>query len=126
MGESVFPDSIALGAGPMDEHDANGTGIRLYAPTSPFEIPLRTLVPAGMGGLLASGRNLCADREAFAGARHMGTCMALGEAVGNLAALAATSGRAPSAVPASEVQAKLDGSGALYRRKSVQSAAAAV
>lgn len=125
MGEASFDDAIALGAGPMDRHEAEGTGIRLYAPPSPFEIPLRVLLPTGVRGLIASGRNLCSTREANAGARHMGTAMALGEAAGNLAAIAARSGRDVSEVPASEVQANLAQSGALFRRAAVKPVAAA-
>jgi hypothetical protein len=116
MGERSFDDAIALGAGPMDRHQAGGTGIRLYAPPSPFEIPLRTLVPAGVEGLLVCGRTLSASREAMAGARHMATSMAMGQAVGTLAAIAAGSQRQPSAVPASEVQRQLVADNAFCRR----------
>ena len=88
MGERAFDDAIALGAGPMDRHQAGGTGIRLYAPPSPFEIPLRSLIPVAVEGLLVCGRTLSATRDAMAGARHMATSMAMGQAVGTLGALA--------------------------------------
>ncbi|MBI3374609.1 MAG: FAD-dependent oxidoreductase [Betaproteobacteria bacterium] len=120
MNEASFYDAIALGAGPMDTHQETGTGITLYAPPSPFEIPLRTLLPVGARGVIACGRNLCSTREALGGARHMATCMALGEAAGNLAAIAARSRRDPSEVPAAEVQERLELSGALYRRSSLE------
>lgn len=116
MEQVAFDDAIALGAGPMDRHQPDGTGIRLYAPPAPFEIPLRTLIPAGVEGLLICGRTLSATRDAMAGARHMATSMAMGEAVGNLAAIAAQSGRNPSQVAAKEVQDRLAQSGALFRR----------
>lgn len=120
MNGTAFEDSIALGAGPMDVHSPGSTGIRLYAPPAPFEIPLRTLLPAGVEGMLASGRNLCTTREANAGTRHMATCMAIGQAVGTLAAIAAASGRTPRAVPASELQRALARDGALVRRADVE------
>jgi hypothetical protein len=123
MDEREFDDAIALGAGPMDRHEPGGTGIRLYAPPSPFEIPLRCLIPAGVDGLLVCGRTLSASREAMAGARHMGTSMAMGQAVGTLAALAARSGRLPSSVFATEVQQELAAAGVLYRRAQVATAA---
>lgn len=125
MREASFEDSVALGAGPMDRHQPDGTGIRLYAPPSPFEIPLRTLLPLGAERVVVAGRTLCSTREANGGARHMATAMALGEAAGDLAAIAARSGRAPRAVPAGEVQALLERGGALFRRAQVAPAAVA-
>ncbi|WP_132980333.1 FAD-dependent oxidoreductase [Pigmentiphaga sp. D-2] len=114
-----FEDSIALGAGPMDRHQPGGTGIRLYAPPQPFEIPLRTLLPAGVEGLLVCGRTLSATREAMAGARHMATSMAMGQAVGTLGAIAAAGSRPPSDVPVSQVQHRLAQDYALFRREQV-------
>lgn len=119
MQARTFEDSIALGAGPMDRHEESGTGITLYAPPVPFEIPLRTLVPQKVEALLVCGRAFSSTREAMAGARHMATAMALGEAAGNLAAIAAASGRLPSQVPAGEVQRKLEANAALFKREQV-------
>jgi hypothetical protein len=53
----------------------------------------------------------------MAGARHMGTSMAMGQAVGTLAAIAAGSRRWPSQVPAGEVQTQLLAAAALCRRE---------
>ena len=86
-----FPDSIALGAGPLDIHEAGGTGISLHVPEQPFEIPMRCLVPSKVEGLLVTGRAISATRAANGGARHMATAMALGEAAGVLAALSVNS-----------------------------------
>lgn len=123
MGERRFDDAIALGAGPMDRHQAGGTGIRLYAPPSPFEIPLRSLVPVDVEGLLVCGRTLGSTREAMAGARHMATSMAMGQAVGTLAAIATNSGRRPSAVPAAEVKQALAAAGAFHSHAQLVEAA---
>lgn len=120
-----FDDTVALGAGPMDRHEAGGTGIRLYAPPQPFEIPLRALLPIKAEGLLVCGRALSATREAMAGARHMATSMAMGQAVGTLGALAAAAGRPPSTVAVSELQRNLSGAGAFIRRSQLASPAAA-
>lgn len=87
-GGAHFEDTIALGAGPMDLHDAKGTGVALWTPERPFEIPLRTLLPQSMGGLVVAGRAMSATRDANGGARHMATAMCLGEAAGLFAALA--------------------------------------
>lgn len=125
MGERSFDDAIALGAGPMDRHQAGGTGIRLYAPPAPFEIPLRSLIPVAVEGLLVCGRTLSSTRDAMAGARHMATSMAMGQAVGTLGALASGSGRRPSAVPPAEVQRQLESDGAFCRRSQVAAQTAA-
>ena len=90
-----FPDAIALGAGPLDIHEAGGTGIALHVPAQPFEIPLRCLLPQHTQGLLVTGRAISATRGANGGARHMATAMALGEAAGVAAALQARAGAPP-------------------------------
>lgn len=92
-----FPDAIALGAGPLDIHEAGGTGIALHVPGRPFEIPMRCLVPQAVDGLVVTGRAISATRGANGGARHMATAMALGEAAGALAALESADGRPPGA-----------------------------
>lgn len=85
VGGTRYADAIALGAGPMDVHEAGGTGIVLWMPEHPFEIPLRCLVPARVRGVIATGRAISATRSANGGSRHMGTAMCLGEAAGILA-----------------------------------------
>jgi hypothetical protein len=84
-----FTDAIALGAGPVDLHEPNGTGIAMWVPDAPFEIPLRCLLPQTIDGLVVTGRAISATREANGGSRHMGTAMCLGEAAGTYAALCA-------------------------------------
>lgn len=106
-----FPDSIALGAGPLDIHEAGGTGISLHVPDQPFEIPMRCLIPQNRRGLFVTGRAISATRAANGGARHMATAMALGEAAGVLAALTAASPGVP--VEARAVRSILKERGAL-------------
>lgn len=97
LSQRRFADSIALGAGPLDIHEAGGTGISLYMPPQPFEIPMRCLIPSRIEGLLVTGRAISATRSANGGARHMATAMALGEAAGALAALRAATADAVDA-----------------------------
>lgn len=91
-----FNDAIALGAGPMDLHEAGGTGISLWMPERPFEIPLACLLPEATPGLVVTGRAISATRSANGGSRHMGTAMALGEASGVLAGMSALAGTEPA------------------------------
>lgn len=89
MGGRRFDDTIALGAGPMDLHESKGTGLELWVPDKPFEIPLRALLPRSVEGVVVAGRAMSATRDANGGSRHMGTAMCLGEAAGLYAALVA-------------------------------------
>ena len=99
VGGKRFADAVALGAGPMDLHEAGGTGVDLWMPPAPFEIPLACLLPESIEGIVVTGRAISATREANGGARHMGTAMCLGHAAGAYAALAA-SGQATQENPA--------------------------
>ena len=101
VGGVRFADAVALGAGPMDLHDAGGTGVDLWMPPAPFEIPLSCQLPQSIEGIVVTGRAISATREANGGARHMGTAMCLGHAAGVYAALAAR-GQASLADPAAE------------------------
>jgi hypothetical protein len=85
----------------MDLHEAGGTGVDLWMPPAPFEIPLSCMLPQEMEGVIVTGRAISATREANGGARHMGTAMCLGHAAGVYAALVAR-GEASLARPAAE------------------------
>ncbi|MDB5503767.1 MAG: FAD-dependent oxidoreductase [Tardiphaga sp.] len=112
----TFPDSIALGCGPMDIHDAQGTGIKLFVPPGPFEIPMRCLIPVGVEGLIVTGRTISATRAANGGARHMATAMALGQAAGSMAVVACRDANAVHSIPAAIVKSLLEADGALTTR----------
>jgi hypothetical protein len=55
-------------------------------------VPFRALVPKGSRRITVAGRNVSADRVAFAGIRAQCTCMAMGQAMGAAAALAVRRG----------------------------------
>ena len=61
-------------------------------PERPWQIPMRSLLLDGIEGLIVTGRAISATHEANAGSRHMATAMALGEAAGTMAAIAAEEG----------------------------------
>lgn len=112
LGGRRFEDAIALGCGPLDVHEPDGTGIALSMPPAPFEIPMRCLVPEATEGLLVTGRAISATQEANGGARHMGTAMALGQAAGVMAAIAAAGANSTLAIPHAPVRAALRDQGA--------------
>ncbi|MDM0048823.1 FAD-dependent oxidoreductase [Variovorax sp. J22R115] len=120
-----FTDAIALGAGPMDLHEAGGTGISLWMPEHPFEIPMGCLLPELTPGLIVTGRAISATRSANGGSRHMGTAMALGEASGVLAGLATAQAVEPTAVNHQAVQARLRRDSALVSLEDAKAVALA-
>jgi len=61
-------------------------------PERPWQIPMRSLLPDCIEGLIVTGRAISATHEANGGSRHMATAMALGEAAGTMAAIVAEGG----------------------------------
>jgi hypothetical protein len=73
----------------------------------PYEIPLRALIAKEVGGLLMAGRCISGDFIGHSSYRVTGNAVGMGEAAGDIAALAATSKRPPQEVSWSEGQARL-------------------
>jgi len=115
-----FPDVVALGAYPIDIHPATGDGGGLaearrlgLTTANAYEIPYGTLVPHGVEQLLVAGRCLSATHEAAGATRVMSTSMAVGQAAGTAAALAATAAVAPRHIDVRTLQATLSAQGAV-------------
>lgn len=85
-----FPDAIGRGAHEIDVHGAGTEHRRQVIPGGgSYDVPFRSLIPRGLGNLLVAGRCFSSTREGQSSARVMGTCMAMGQAAGTAAALAA-------------------------------------
>lgn len=97
------------------EHDRTmRTREELYPPDDDwYDIPYRCLTAKGIDNLLVSGRCISATHQAMAGARVMGTCMAIGQAAGTGAALAVRDGIRPQDVDVHELRRVLQEDGAL-------------
>jgi len=61
-----------------------------------YDIPYRALLSVSVPNLLSSGRCISATHEGMAGARVMGTCIAIGQAAGTAAALAVQEAVSPA------------------------------
>jgi hypothetical protein len=86
----------------------------LYPPDDDwYDIPYRCLTPKVVDNLLVSGRCISATHQGMAGARVMGTCVAIGQAAGTAAALAAEAGTTPREVDVAHLQDVLRADGAL-------------
>jgi len=77
-----------------------------------FDIPYGSLVSADLPNLLAAGRCISLDHQAMAAARVMGPCMAIGQAAGEAAGMAADADGNAHEVEVCELQERLRASGA--------------
>jgi hypothetical protein len=80
-----FPDVIAISSNPMPGYH----GKRFFFDHPGFDIPYRSLVPQKVDGLLLTGRCISCEQAPFQSARSMAPAMAIGQASGCAAALAA-------------------------------------
>jgi hypothetical protein len=67
------------------------------------KVPFRALIPKGSRRITVAGRNVSANRVAFAGIRAQCTCMAMGQAMGAAAALAVQRGIASRDVSSQDI-----------------------
>lgn len=96
------------------EHENMLSKDDLYTPEGDwYDIPYRCLVPQKIDNLLISGRCISATHEAMAGARVMGTCMAIGQAAGTAAALAIETKNRPRDIDIAHLRQLLAADGAL-------------
>src|SRR5215213_2818770 len=87
-----FDDQIGLCGAPIEDHHAGeGTTWRYLPDGQVVGIPFGTLVARDAANVLMAGRCFSATHDAHAAVRSMGQCMAMGQAAGTAAALAATS-----------------------------------
>lgn len=88
-----FPDTVAFGGWPLDDHHPNGfyhagnPNIWGHTP-APYGIPYRCLYSRNIDNLYFAGRNISMTHAAMSSARVMATCALLGEAVGCAANIA--------------------------------------
>jgi hypothetical protein len=112
-----FPDSIAVGAFPIDIHDPGGKDLD-WKPgdrAGCYEIPYRIMYGT-IANLLVTGRCVSASHEAAASIRISATAMALGQAAGIAAVLAAGGGIAVDQVDPGLLQKELLRQGAVPRK----------
>ncbi|HEX2951224.1 MAG TPA: FAD-dependent oxidoreductase [Armatimonadota bacterium] len=85
----VFPDAVGYSFYPIDLHHHTGIDTRPLPTGVAPTIPLGALIPKGSRNLLVAGRCIASDRPAHSALRVQASCMAMGQAVGAAAALAA-------------------------------------
>ena len=109
-----FDDEVALCGAPIEDHHAGGdTEWQYVASGGAYGVPYRSLLPAGIEGMLVAGRCFSSTHDAHASARSMATCMAMGQAAGTAAAMAAATQVTPRAVDAMALRERLAADGVL-------------
>ena len=109
----VYEDAVGYTYYPIDLHDRSGVEPKKLKPGVVPTIPLRALAPKGSRNLLVAGRSISSDRLANSALRVQASCMAMGQAAGAAAALAAARGASPLEVPIAEVRELLRKHGAI-------------
>ncbi len=87
-----YKDSVSRGCHPIDIHSNEINVQTVHFLEKPAYVPYRSLVSVGASNLLAAGRCLSADRQAFASLRVQASAMGAGQAAGVAAAMAAKNG----------------------------------
>ena len=110
-----FPDAVAQGSYCIDIHNPAGTGtvIKCLPPGAHYDIPYRCLVPLGVDNLLVAGRPISTTHVAHSSTRIMPICMAVGQAAGTAAAMAAHLNITPREINIVALQQLLRRQGAL-------------
>ncbi len=104
-----FDDAVASCAFGCDIHEIYPDDPHAHRISAkPFEIPYRCLLPQSVKGLLFAGRCISGTHEAHASYRVTGTCMAMGQAAGLAAALAAGSDITPDEIDGCELRTALE------------------
>jgi hypothetical protein len=85
-----FDDQVGLCGAPIEDHRPGRQTDWAYLPEGAVVgIPLATLVPRDATNVVVAGRCFSATHDAHASVRSMAQCMAMGQAAGCLAAMAA-------------------------------------
>lgn len=103
-----FPDSVLTGGWPMDLHAPKGIYDDLPASafipvTAAYDIPFRCLYSRTVTNLLLAGRDISTTHIALSSTRVMGTCGAMGQAIGTAAWLCRKKGLLPRALAQSAI-----------------------
>lgn len=109
----VFKDAVCYAFYPVDLHTKSGVKPKPLARGTVPTIPLSALVPKGSRNIIVAGRCVSSDRLANSGLRVQASCMAMGQAAGAAAALAAAENTTPFEVPLKDIWELLRKHGAI-------------
>lgn len=89
----MYPDTVAFGGWPLDDHypggfKHRGTPNTDYQTPAPYPLPYRALYSRNVENLFFAGRNISVTHMALSSVRVMLTCALFGQAIGTAAAIA--------------------------------------
>jgi len=117
--DKLYRTCIAVGDYPVDHHHSSYTGPELlpdlsFYPVPSFGLPLGTLIPDGVEGLIIAEKSISVTNLVNGATRLQPVVLQIGQAAGALAALAVREGTKISDLPVRDVQdALLDAGGYL-------------
>jgi len=101
--EARFGDSIGI-----YPEFSDGYGVLILPTTGRYlQIPYRSMIPKGVGGMLVTGRAIGGDRIAHAATRNMSCCTVAGQGAGVASAIAVRNGTDVQSVSVTNVQQEL-------------------
>jgi len=109
----LWPDAICYSFYGVDIHRADHVAYRVIKPGVYPTIPLGAMLPAGSRRIIVAGRCVAGDWEASSAYRVEASCMAMGQAAGAAAALAAKLGADFEEVPLEKLHTLLRRHGAI-------------
>ena len=110
---SIDDDSICLAGYNVDVHVPNSDVIDIKPVPHGVGVPYGCLVSNNIKNLGVAGRDACVATEIFGLTRIMGTCMGMGEAIGNAAAMAIDKSINLEDVDVAELRERLLANGAI-------------
>jgi len=110
---TVYDDAIAYAFYPVDRHVMGGIVQTFLEPETVPTVPYGALIPKGAKRVLAAGRCAAADANTNSAVRVQAPCMAMGQAAGCAAALAAAGDMPVAAVDYTALCAALAAQGAI-------------
>lgn len=109
----LFEDAVCYAFYPVDLHTRSGVRPKPLAKGTVPTLALSALVPKGSRNIIVAGRCVSSDRLANSGLRVQASCMAMGQAAGAAAALAAHTNTTPLQVPLEDIRRLLRKHGAI-------------
>ncbi len=109
----LFDDAVCYAFYPVDLHTRRGVRPQPLTRGTVPTVPLSALAPKGSRDILVAGRCVSSDRPANSGLRVQASCMAMGQAAGAAAALAAEKNITPLELPLKDIREMLTRHGAI-------------
>jgi len=96
-----FEDAICSYSAPVADHTKDGKSIvfRRLEPGNSYDIPLSSMIPKEIDGIIVAGRCISVEASAIGSTRNMTSCMAMGQGAGIVAAICARDGIVPRKIP---------------------------